>query len=334
MSKQTKSKIWELQSRIPEILGIKYPIIQGAMSWCTDARLVAAVSNAGGLGILGPHAGQTSNPSSNEEVIERMRAEIRKVKALTNQPFGVPVMISGNPDMYPLTTQLLLEENVPVILINAVDAELFKIFKDAGRKILCRPLDITPANAREAERLGADIIIATGFDEGGTLPSKTIGTFSITSQIVQAVNIPVMAAGGITDVNGVRSVFALGAEGVYAGTLFLATEESRMADNVKKIVVESNAGDLLMFRSALSFYRSLPTPFADKLMAMDKAGTPTAEITNLLVGSQGMRVGMVEGNLDKGFITVGNGVSYIHEIRPVSTVIKDVMRDFLFIQNQ
>lgn len=329
MNIHTKNKTWELQSRIPEILGIKYPIIQGAMSWCTDARLVASVSNAGGLGMLGPHAGQTTNPSSNEEVIERMRVEIRKVKTLTDKPFGAPIMISGNPDMYSLTTQLLLEENVPVILINAVDAELFKIFKNAGRKILCRPLDVTPENAHEAELLGADVIIATGFDEGGTLPSKTIGTFSITSQIAHAVSIPVVAAGGITDVNGVRSVFALGAEGVYAGTLFLATKESRMADNVKKLIVESNADDLLMFRSALSFYRSLPTPFADKLMEMDRAGAPTAEITNLLVGSQGMRVGMVEGNLDEGYISVGNGITYIKEIRPVLTVVNDVMRDFI-----
>lgn len=324
-----KNKKWELHSRIPEILGIKYPIIQGAMSWCTDARLVAEVSNAGGLGLLGPHAGQTTNPTSNEEVVERMRAEIRKVKSLTDMPFGVPVMISGNPEMYPLIAQLLLDEDVPVILINGVDAHFFKIFKDAGRKILCRPLDVTPENAREAEKLGADIIIATGFDEGGTLPSKTVGTFSITSQIAHAVNIPVMAAGGITDINGVRAVFALGAEGVYAGTLFLATEESRMNNKVKQMVVDSNADDLLMFRSALSFYRSLPTPFANKMVEMDKAGAPTAEITEVLVGTQGMRVGMVEGNLNGGYISVGNGITYIKEIRPVKTVIEDVMRDFV-----
>jgi enoyl-[acyl-carrier protein] reductase II len=329
MAANSSGKKWELESRIPSILGIKYPIVQGAMSWLTDARLVAAVSEAGGLGMLGPHAGQTTNPTSNEEVIERLRAEIHHVKALTDKPFGLPVMISGNPDMIPLVTALLLEEQVPVILINGVDADLFATFKAAGRKILCRPLDVTPENAREAERLGADVIIATGFDEGGTLPSKTVGTFSITSQIAHAVSIPVMAAGGITDVAGVRSVFALGAEGVYAGTLFLATEESRMADNVKTMVVESTADNLLMFRSALSFYRSLPTPFVHKLVEMDKAGVSTAEITNVLVSSQGMRVGMVEGNLEEGYLSFGNGITYINEIRSVKTVIEDVMRDFM-----
>ncbi len=329
MTNNTRNQKWELQSRVPPILGINYPIIQGAMSWLTDAQLVAEVSNAGGLGMLGPHAGQTTNPTSNEEVIERMRAEIRNVKALTNKPFAVPVMVSANPDMIPLMTNLLLDENVPVVLINGVDAELFKIFKAAGRKILCRPIDVTPENAREAQRLGADIIIATGFDEGGSLPSKPIGTFSITAQIAQAVSIPVLAAGGIADVNGVRAVFALGAEGVYAGTLFLATQESRMADNVKEMVVESNADKMLMFRSAFSFYRSLPTPFADKLVEMDKAGASTEEITNVLVGNQGMRVGMVEGNLEEGYISVGNGITYIHEIRSVRAVIEDVMRDFI-----
>lgn len=328
MTVNTKDKKWALTSRVPQLLGITYPIIQGAMSWLTDARLVAEVSNAGGLGMLGPHAGQMTNPTSNADVIERMRTEIRNVQALTAKPFGVPVMISGNPEMIPLMTKLLLEENVPVILINGVDANLFKVFKQAGRKILCRPLDVTPENAREAQRLGADIIIATGFDEGGTLPSKTVGTFSITSQIAQAVDIPVLAAGGITNINGVRSVFALGAEGVYAGTLFLATKESRMADTVKKMIVESTASDLLMFRSALSFYRSLPTPFANKLVEMDKAGASTEEITNVLVGNQGMRVGMVEGNLKEGYVSVGNGITYIQEIRPVKVVIDDVMRDF------
>lgn len=301
------------------------------MSWMTNAELVATVSNAGGLGMLGPHAGQTTNPSSTEEVIERMRAEIRKVKALTDKPFAAPVMISGNPQTMPLMTELILEEDVPVVLINGVgdlDENLFKTFKDAGRKILYRALNPTPEDAREAERLGADIIIATGFDEGGSLPGKTIGTFSITAQIAQAVQVPVMAAGGIADVQGVRSLFALGAEGVYAGTLFLATNESRMADHVKKMVVDSTAADLLLYRAAFSFYRSLPTPFAEKLVAMDKAGKSTEEITTAMEARQGMRTGMLEGNLDEGYISVGNGISYINEIRPVKAVIDDLMRDF------
>ncbi|MET0570720.1 MAG: nitronate monooxygenase [Pedobacter agri] len=334
MSLKELKQNWKFVSRIPKILGVKYPIIQGAMSWLTDARLVAEVSNAGGLGMLGPHAGQTTNPSSDEEVIERMRLEIRKVKSLTDNPYGVPVTVSANPAFITKMVQLVLEEQVPVVLFNYLDEEQFQLIKSAGRKILFRPIDASPKNARQAEQAGADIIIATGFDEGGSLPSKTIGTFSITSQIVQTVNIPVMAAGGITDVNAVRSVFALGAEGVYAGTLFLGTEESRMAHNVKKMMLESSAVDLLLFRSAFSFYRSLPTPFAEKLVKMDKDGASTEEITEVLVSSQGMRVGMLEGNLEEGYVSFGNGITYINKIRPVKAVIEDVMQDFLEFNNE
>ncbi|MDO4231057.1 MAG: nitronate monooxygenase [Lautropia sp.] len=316
-------------SRIPDILGIRYPIIQGAMSWMTDARLVAAVSNAGGLGMLGPHAGQTTNPSSNEEVIERMRAEIRKVKSLTDKPFAVPVMISENPVLLPLMRDLIIAEQVPVVLINVVlDPDLFNAFREAGIRILFRAHDATPENSREAERLGADIIIATGFDEGGTVPTKTIGTFSITPQIVQAVNVPVMAAGGIADVTGVRAVFALGAEGVYIGSAFLATTESRMADNVKQMMVDCTAEDLLLFRTLPAFYRSLPTRLAQRMVEMSEAGASREDIAQVMEGSVGMRRGMLEGNLENGYISVGNGISYIREIRSVQALVDDLMQDF------
>lgn len=316
-------------SRIPDILGIRYPIIQGAMSWMTDARLVAAVSNAGGLGMLGPHAGQTTNPSSNEEVIERMRAEIRKVKSLTDKPFAVPVMISENPALLPLMRDLIIAEQVPVVLINVVlDPELFNAFREAGIRILFRALDPTPKNAREAERLGADIIIATGFDEGGTVPTRTIGTFSITPQIAQAVRVPVMAAGGIADVTGVRAVFSLGAEGVYVGSAFLATTESRMADNVKQMLVDCTAEDLLLFRTLPAFYRSLPTRLAQRMVEMSEAGASREDIARVMGGTVGMRRGMLEGDLEEGYISVGNGISYIREIRSVQALIDDLMQDF------
>lgn len=116
----TKNVDMYLESRIPQILGIKYPIVQGAMSWMTDAKLVAAISNAGGLGMLGPHAGQTTNPSSNDDVIDRMRNEIRKVKTLTNKPFAAPVIASENPEIIERMTDLLIEEEIPVVLINGI----------------------------------------------------------------------------------------------------------------------------------------------------------------------------------------------------------------------
>ncbi len=319
----------KLQSRIPEILGIRYPVVQGAMSWMTDAAFVAAVSNAGGLGMLGPHAGQTANPTSNEEVIERMRAEIRKVKSLTGKPFAVPVMISENPALIVPMRDLIIEERVPVVLINVVlDTDLFRAFKDAGIKIIYRALNPTVESAREAERLGADVVVATGFDEGGTLPGKEIGTFAVTTHIAQAVGIPVMSAGGIADLAGVRACFALGAEGVYIGTAFLATHENRMAANVKQMLVDCSADDLLLFRTNPAYYRSLPTELAKKMYEISENGGSRNETAKLMQGTVGMRKGMLEGDLAGGYISVGNGITQIKEIRSVQALIDDLMQDF------
>lgn len=318
-------------NRVARILGIRYPVVQGAMSWMTDARLVAAVSNAGGLGMLGPHAGQVENPTSNEDVVERMRSEIRKVRSMTDKPFGVPVVTSYDFSSVPMMTEMLIAEQVPVVLLNgfidgAIDETTFATFKNAGIRIICR--EHTVETARKAQACGADIFVTTGFDEGGTVPDKVIGTFSSISHIVDSVDIPVMAAGGIADVRGVRAAFALGAEGVYIGTAFLATRESRMADKVKQMLVESNADDLLLFRTLPAFYRSLPTPLSRKLYDMSESGASREEIAQVMTGGLGMRRGMLEGDLERGYISVGNGITHIKEVRSVKALIDDLMQDF------
>lgn len=192
-----------MNNRVTQILNIRYPLIQAPLYFLTNAELVAAVSNAGGLGTLGPHAGQDSLPGSRWVALERMREEIRKVKKLTTKPFAA-TLING-PDMrfWRPTAGMLAEEGVEVVLINEVlDAEIYDFFKSRGIKILYRALTPTIANSKEAEKLGADIIIATGFDEGGTVPSRVIGTFSIVPMIADSVKVPVIAAGGIGDVRG------------------------------------------------------------------------------------------------------------------------------------
>lgn len=186
-----------MNNRVTQILNIRYPLIQAPLYFLTNAELVAAVSNAGGLGTLGPHAGQDSLPGSRWVALERMREEIRKVKKLTTKPFAA-TLING-PDMrfWRPTAEMLAEEGVEVVLINEVlDAEIYDFFKSRGIKILYRALTPTIANSKEAEKLGADIIIATGFDEGGTVPSRVIGTFSIVPMIADSVKVPVIAAGG------------------------------------------------------------------------------------------------------------------------------------------
>lgn len=320
------------KNRISEILGIKYPIIQGAMSWVTNAEFVAAVSNAGGLGMLGPHAGQKTNPTSFEEITDRLRKEIRKVKLLTDKPFAVPVVISNDLSNIETIADLLIEEDVKVVLVNGIEnfdfEPVVKRFKDNNIKTVYRALNPSVENALHAESIGVDILVATGFDEGGTVPDKIIGTFSIVPMIADAVSIPVMAAGGIADIRGVRAALALGAEGIFAGTVFIATEENPAAENIKQLIVDHTASDLLIFRTHPAYYRSIPTPYSHELLAMDEQGQSRDEIANKMYGEQGLKVGMLDGDVNKGYITVGNGISYIKNIRPVKEVISDLMYDF------
>ena len=194
----------------------------------------------------------------------------------------------------------------------------------------------TPKNAREAVKFGADIIVATGFDEGGTLPGKVLGTFSMLARasrhvplLVDAVeHTPVMASGGITDSRGFNAAFALGAEGVYCGTAFLMSKESRMADNVKQAVLNANALELLLFRTIPAYYRSLPGKLANELVAMDKAGATNEELGRKMGGFTKLRIGMLEGDTDGGYVSVGNGISFIHEILSVQQIINNLTKDF------
>ncbi|MDU7870654.1 MAG: nitronate monooxygenase, partial [Pantoea sp.] len=158
-----------MNNRVTKILNIRYPLIQAPLYFLTNAELVAAVSNAGGLGTLGPHAGQESLPGSRYVALNRMREEIRKVKKLTSKPFAATVLNGPDMGFWRPTAEMLVEEGVEVVLINELlEAEIFDFLKSHGIKILYRALTPTVANSKEAERLGADIIIATGFDEGGT----------------------------------------------------------------------------------------------------------------------------------------------------------------------
>ena len=318
-----------MNNRVCEILNIEKPIIQGPMSWITNAEFVAAVSNAGGLGFLGPNAGQVDTTRSPEISTERMRTEIQKIKALTNKPFGIPVLI--NSDLaytWPLI-ETIIEEKVPVVLVNGVlDERIFKPLKENNIKIVYRPLTPTIEDAKAAEKFGADVYVATGFDEGGTVPEQVIGTFSIVPMIADAIDIPVLAAGGIGDVRGVRAAFALGAEGVFAGSVFIPTKENPAAENVKQMIVDATAEDLLMFRTLPAYYRSLPTKLAKKLVNMDEQGASREETAKTMIGSIGMRIGMLEGNTDDGYISVGTGITPIKEIRTVKEVVDTLMQDF------
>ena len=228
--------------------------------------------------------------------------------------------------------KVLFEYKVPVAVIYhdvpEITEDLIKDLKAHDVTVVYRHLNYIPDLARKAEKAGADIIVATGMDEGGTLPSHNIGTFSIVPLIVDSVKVPVMAAGGITDKRTFNAAFALGAEGVFCGTLFLAAEEARTAQNVKEMILKANATDIDFFRTTPYYYRSIPTPLSQRLVKMDNELKTREEISNEMHPMRNIKFGMLDGKVDVGYISVGLGVSMIHSIRSCKEIIDDITQDF------
>lgn len=319
--------------RVSHILGIEKNVIQGPLSWLTDARLVAAVSNAGGMGVLGPNAGLTAETavSTPEATAEKMREEIRKTKMLTEKPFGVNLIPTAENDIWtPSIVKVIKEEAVHAVVYTgygegSIIPSLFDELKTAGIKIIYRDINPSPENTRDAEAAGADIIVATGFDEGGTLPGVALGTFSIVPLIADAVkNVPVLAAGGITDHRTARAAHALGAQGVFAGSVFISTLESRVPQSVKDKIIAANGLDMRLFRTLPDYYRSLPGKLADKLVALDKSGASKEELAKMMGGLRGLRLGMLEGNTDEGYISLGTGIGSIRSMKSVAEVVAEL----------
>ncbi|PAF50913.1 diguanylate cyclase [Helicobacter sp. 13S00401-1] len=316
-----------------EILNIQKPVIQGPLSWLTNANLVASVSNAGGLGVLGPSAGLNAQTaaSSPKDAADKMREEIRKTKALTSKPFGVNIIPRPKDDIWtePLL-DVLKEEGVKVVVYtgygeDVVIPSLFEWLKKEDIKIIYRDINPSPKNTILAESAGADIIVATGFDEGGTLPAKALGTFSIVPLIADSLkNIPLLAAGGITDRRSAKAAHALGASGVFAGSVFISAKESPVPLSIKEKIVASNGLDLLLFRTMPDYYRSLPGELAEKLLAMDKAGASNEAIGEAMGGTLGLRIGMLEDNSKKGYISLGTGIGSIKSIKSVAEIVDEL----------
>lgn len=257
-----------------------------------------------------------------------MRREIRKTKELTDKPFGTTLITDADMKFTWPILEVVIEEGVQVILLNGVEGTLTeKIItplKEAGIKIVYRPLTPTIEDAKTAQAMGVDVYVVTGFDEGGTLPTSIIGTFSITPIIVDVLDIPVIAAGGIGDARGVASAFELGAEGVFLGSRFIPTVENPAAQSVKQRIVDSSAADLLLYRTLPAYYRSLPTPFAEKLVAMDNQGASREEIAKVGGSSSVIRIGMLEGIGEGGIITVGTGITPITKIQTVQEEVDEL----------
>ena len=307
--------------KVIKILGTKYPLIQAPMNWLTNAELVAAVSNSGGLGILEPNAGQREAYSP-EVTYQKFREEIQKTKSIIDKNFGINVLLPINPFSEALLNAAIDEGVKYFATVGDADSIIFKKIKENNGVIIHRPLNPNSENMREAESLGVDLLVATGYDEGGVIPSQQIGTFSIVPAMVDSVSIPVLAAGGINDKRGVKAAFALGASGVYIGTRFLLTKESPMSNKVKEQILKSKNQDMLLVAKQ---QRSLNTKIAVMLESKYKDLVTSNKNMEIIRENGGMRSGMLEGDLENGIVSLNTSIEIIKNIPSVKDLIEELM---------
>jgi len=315
-------------SKVCEILGIQYPVICASMTWITSAELAAAISNAGGLGMLGPNAGQTTLTNNPIETAERMRREIHKTRSLTSKPFAVNYLL---PDpsidftvLYagPMFDMLCEEREQKIVLASGnLNADEIKKLKAAGKTVIYRDAAPTIHSFKAAEAAGADIIIATGVEAGGHVSNYRIGTLNVIPLAKKAVSIPVIAAGGIVDTQSVKAVCALGAEGIYAGTRFIASTECPCAQSTKDAIVASTTDDLVEFPGMVGFMRCIKNPVTLKCAEMAKQCADIMEITKMYSG--GFMTGMLLGDQEKGINSVNAAIGQINEIKSCHEIMND-----------
>ena len=295
-----------MNTRITELLGIKYPIIQGGMAWVAESTLAAAVSNAGGAGLIAGGAAP----------IDYLREQIRRAKSLTDKPFGVNIMLMS-PNAEDLA-QLIIDENVKLVTTGAGNPGKFMdAWKAAGIKVI--PVIPSVALAKRMERAGADAVIAEGTESGGHIGEIT--TMCLVPQVADAVEIPVIAAGGIADGRGVAASFMLGAEGVQVGTAFLASEECKIHENYKKLVVDAKDTDSIVTgRFTGHPCRGVKTRFAKNLLTFEREGGSPEEFEQITLGS--LRKAAVDGNIDEGSFLCGAIAGMVNEIKPCKDIVE------------
>lgn len=294
---------------ITELLKIKYPVIQGAMANISTAKMVAAVSNAGGLGVIASSANDG----------EWMRDQIRKTKALTDKPFGVNVLLLS-PHAKEIA-QVVIDEGVKVVTTGA-GSPLPYMDAWIAAGIIVIPVIPNVALAKRMERYGAHAVIAEGTEAGGHIGETT--TFSLIPQVAEALTIPVIAAGGIADYRGVVAAFALGAKGVQAGTVFLASEECEIHDNYKNMIIKAkDTSSIVTGRGSGAPVRVLKNQMATKYLNMSYAGASLEELEKLTLGS--LRKAILDGDVDNGSFMAGQISGLIAEVRSVKQILEDLI---------
>lgn len=299
-----------METRVSKLLGIKYPVIQGGMAWVAEHNLAAAVSNAGGLGIIAAGGAPT----------EVVRQEIRQVKEMTNRPFGVNIMLM-NPNAKELA-EMLVEEKVPVVTTGAGSPEPFmEMWKNAGMKVI--PVVASVALARRMEKYGADAVVAEGTEAGGHIGELT--TMVLVPQVVDAVSIPVIAAGGVADGRGMAAAMMLGAEGVQVGTRFVASKECICHENFKQKITKAKDIDTVVTgRSTGHPIRVLRNQMSREYLKMEKEGKTLEELEVLTLGS--LRKAVVDGDIKAGSFMAGQSAGLVKEEQTCKEIIEDIVQ--------
>ena len=307
-------------NRITELFGIQYPVIAGGMVWCSGWRLAAAVSNAGGLGLLG--AG-SMHP---ETLIEH----INKMNAATDKPWGINI-----PLMYPEIERLIeiiIEKGVKIVFTSAGSPKKYTArFHEAGIKVA--HVVSSSKFAKKCEEAGVDAVVAEGFEAGGHNGSEETTTLALIPQVRDAISLPLIAAGGIGSGKAMLAAMALGAEGVQIGTLFAVSEESSASDAFKKLCVDLGEDGTMLALKKISPTRLIKNELFAKIAEAESRGAEADELRELL-GRAASKRGIFEGDLENGELEIGQIASTIKEVKPVAQIMHELITDFHTTQSK
>lgn len=297
-----------MKTKVTELLQIEYPIIQGGMAWVAEHHLAAAVSEAGGFGLIGA-------ASAPPEIV---REEIRKAKELTDKPFGVNIMLL-NPNADEVA-KIVVEEGIQAVTTGAGNPEKYMpMWKEAGVKVI--PVVASVAMAKRMERYGADAVVAEGMEAGGHIGNQT--TMALIPQIVDAVNIPVIAAGGIGDGRGVAASFMLGAEGVQMGTRFVVADESIVHDNYKDRIVKAKDIDSVVTGQSTGHpVRCLRNQMTKEYIKKEQEGVPFEELERMTLGS--LRKAVMDGDILNGTVMAGQIAGLVSKRQSCKEILQEI----------
>lgn len=302
-------------NKICDLFGIRYPIIQAGMIWCSGWKLASVVSNTGGLGLIG----------SGSMYPEVLREHIQKCKKATNAPFGVNI-----PLLYPHSEQhiqTIIDEGVKIVFTSAGNPATYTArLKEAGVKVV--HVIANTKFAKKAEASGVDAVVAEGFEAGGHNGREETTTMCLIPQITQEVSIPVIAAGGIGSGKSMLAAFALGADGVQIGSAFAVAEESSAHINFKQKIITATEGDTKLSLKQLTPVRLLKNEFYEKVEQAEFNGLAKDELVQLL-GKGRSRMGMFEGNIDEGELEIGQVSAMLNEVKPAAEILQAIWNEFL-----